>query len=400
MENHYNQGPNKFWVPDKAFPGFYLPSIQSILKLFGLPHNIPLILQEAEDHSGLDSKISRTQMYKMVSKGISWEHRESFLGFCRQILPMDFDVGEMAETFSRSYAAGSNAGAWIAALQGYSQTEAYSFDLPVIEFMRGRAETDLAFLESSKSNKIGKKDHIIQVEWLADFVSKNTLVDIDVIQKAIQAHSKIIYPGDYSRLEEGDYLNIFRFNFSLEADFYLSIVTIYDLAMHAQFFGEAIKNNHSSFQKIAAKYVKSKNIRNLFEGALDTIRCQNLDPENKPVSWGALADHIDTSDPHNLMNKWRRGKERPAPYTLSSLINNVDCPKTQAEKFITAQNTKASIALDKLLSGWGSAGEELLNELDHLNIQIAEEQMNDLIKEVVGGLDKFYETYSYRNDKR
>ena len=401
MENHCNQTREKFRVPDQSFSSFYLPSIKYIFRLLKLPHNLPLQLKAAEDYYNINTKLTINLRNKMVRGGISYKHRETYLNFVRQIIgSRDFDENVMEELLSRSYGVGSNAGAWLAALECYSQTKCLELSLPVIEFIRNRAEVDLAFLESSKSNGIGKKDEHTQYKWMAAFVSKNTLVDNDVIKTAVKTHSKITSPGDYSRFKKRDWLNILRFNLSFEADFYLSAIATYDLAIHSYFFGGSREANQPYFLEISQKYSKTKNIRNLFEGLLDTIRWQNTIQKNTPLAWNALAQCIETSDPHNLMNKWRSGKELPSSYKFSSFINKLDVPADEIEKFIVEQYMEISITLDTLLFEWTSTGKELLNELEQLNIHITNIELEGLIKEVIARLEKHYLAVSCQNSKR
>jgi len=401
MEIYGKQAPEKFRVPDKSFPSFYLPSIKSIFKRLKLPHNLPLQLKAAEDYYDINCKLTINLRNKMVRGGINYKHRETYLNFVRQIIgPKGFDTKVMEEIFSGSYGVGSNAGAWLVALEGYSQTKALKLSLPVMEFIRNRAESDLAFLESSKSNGIGKKDDHAQYEWMAAFVSKNTLVDNDVIKKAVETHSKTISPGDYSSFKKSDWLNVLRFNLSFEADFYLSAIAIYDLAIHSYYFGRLRKANQPYFLEISEKYSKIKIVRNLFEGLLDILRRQNTSQANKPLAWNSLAQYIETSDPHNLMNKWRRGKELPSSYLFSSFIDKLDFPEDEVEKFIIKQYMQISIALDSLVSEWASTGKKILNELEQQSIQVNQEELDDLIREVINGLEKYYEAFSCQNSKK
>ena len=401
MENHCNQAREKFRVPDQSFSSFYLPSVNSIFKRLKLPHNLPLQLKAAEDYYDIDSKLTINLRNKMVYGGISYKHRETYLNFVQQIIrPKDFDKNVMGELLSRSYGVKSNAGAWLAALEGFSQTRALELSLPVIEFIRNRAEADLAFLESSKSNGIDKKDEHTQYKWMAAFASKNTLVDNGVIKTAVKTHSKITSPGDYSRFKKHDWLNILRFNLSFEADFYLSAIATYDLAIHSYFFGGSREANQPYFLEISQKYSKTKNIRNLFEALLDAIRWQNTVQKNTPLAWNALAQCIETSDPHNLMNKWRSGKELPSSYKFSSFINKLDAHENEVEKFIVEQYMEISIALDTLLLEWTSTGEGLLDELEQLNIHITNIELEGLIKEVIARLEKHYVAVSCQNGKR
>jgi len=406
MEKGCTQNPGKFRVPDMSFPGFYLPSAQSVFKRFKLPHNLPLVLNAAEDYYGLDSKLSRSQKYKMVRGGINQKHSESFRGFVQAILGKsklhDFEEGEMAKTFTTAYGLGSNAGTWLAMVQCFSQTKAFELSSPVIDFISSRAKTDLAFLENAKSNGVGKKGHVAKVEWMTDFVSNNTLVDNNVINKAVETHSKIISPADCSCFDKADYFNILRFNFSFEVDFYFSAIAIYDLALHS-YIGEQKEANQSRFLDISAKYSK-KNARNFFEGLLDELRYQNSEQENKPLSWYALEQylkpHLGKSDPHTVMKKWKEGKELPSSYVFSLFMKGLSFPEDDVDTFIVDQYASIAIALDTLLSEWLSMGMKILNELNQLNIQVVEGELGDLIREVIGGLDKYYEAFNYHNGKK
>jgi len=402
--NNCKQKLEKFKVPDKSFASFYLPSCHSIFKRFKLPHNLPLMLSAAESWYGFDSKISRSDKYKMVGEGISPKHRASYLSACQQILGSrcidKCTEKKLVGVLRRSYMVESNAGAWLGALQGFSQSRGnQELTSPLINFIRNRAEIDLAFLENSKAKGMSKKGNFVLFEWLGDFISQNTLVNNDVIKKAVEAHSKITSPTDYSRLGKVDFLNILRFNFSFEVDFYLSAIAIYDLWLHSFYEGEKGVDD-LFFLDVSMRYSKQNGVRNIFEGLLDALRWKNINQVNEPLSWHALAQHIDTLDPHNLMNKWRSGKELPSSSRFSSFINEVDFPKYEVGKFIAMEYMSISIAFDALISDWSSKGKSMVKELEQLHIQITEEELDDLIGEVVCGLSKYYEAFGHLGAKK
>jgi hypothetical protein len=357
-----------------------------VLKLLGLPHNLPLVLKTIEEQYGIESNLTRSNKYKMVSSGISSKHRKSYLNLIKQVLPDDFEYSSELDNFvMRSHSVNSNAGIWLCSIGGYSYSDGpyQDLDQPVIDFIVDRALRDLEFLEKSKKRKISHEDVITQAEWLCDFINSNMLVSEETVGNYLNLVRKVDSSKDSTKIVIKDVHAILLFNISIEIDFYLSALVRYDTSIRRVF---PKLNLEQTYQDILLKYVHVDEIRTVIESLLYSLK----DCYEGELSWNDLADNINCSEPRNVLNKWRAGKETPSRQHIYTLIKNSSITSDE-EKFVLDQYFKISILFDKLVKKWINMVNETSLKCD---VDIDDHNRKHLINSVFFQVKHYYESHS------
>jgi hypothetical protein len=388
-----HQKSENFRVPDESFPSLYLPSTHDVFKLLGLPHSLPLMLQAVENQYELESNLTRSIKNKMVTTGVSSKHRDTYYNFVKQVLPNGFlsKESELTDILHRSNNVASNAGAWLNTIEGYCHSKGRFQDLdqPLIDFIENRAYKDLRFLETSKKRQISLEDFITQTRWVCEFISLNTIVPKETIDKYSGSVSKRQTAEGYSSFEHEDVLNILRFNISCEIDFFFSATATYDSSINRTF---PELNLNQNYQKVLLKYAQEDDIRTITE----SILCVMKDYYEPSLSWSSLASYLNCAEPKTMLNKWRKGKEIPSNYQFSRLIENVNLD-SDLERFVIYQYFKASVMFDRLIAKWLKLTEKVSLEFKPLNIIINDDDRKGLIKRIFLQVENYYDSFEIEN---
>ncbi|PKH90151.1 hypothetical protein CXF76_17795 [Pseudoalteromonas sp. 78C3] len=395
---------NKVKFIEQVSPSFYLPPLSEFYTLIGFIKNKKQLFEFFETTYKTPLKLSQSSRYDLFNKGVGLRSIGKIVHWIKLI---PFPLAKLLNRrllvkARRSDRAGSNAGEWYSALNGfkcssfyYSDINKNEFDL-LFNFIEHRCNIEVSFLlDIKKEVKAGKlKSLDMEAAWKTQYplwehnpyIPKGTIEDMG---KLALLHSQ------KKSLSEKQKLTFFEGYFYLIFDFYLEAITHYEVGCRIAYGSskEKIENQLGMITNAINAYATDETINTCFSGMLKELK-EAVSELVGDTGYRQLASFIEIEEaaPHqsaeslenrqyNQFKDWRKGINLPSDKKLTVFLDNLDTYANASSGYLTFDMCKIVMAVDKLIA------EKLAQTKNETATQ---EEIEIIIKKVLSNIPSYY----------
>lgn len=394
---------NKVKIEDFKSPSFYLPPINKVFALLDFMTNQKQLIDLFENTYETPLNISRTNKYAFFKQGVGLRTVSKIVSWLKMI-PFPFEqlaTKKMMAKIIRSNKAGSNAGGWLAGINGFQtsfkrfgKTE-HEFTL-LFNFIEQRCNTEVDLLLRIKADiKAGKLNRAnITDVWEAQKPLWNASSCIPM--SAIDSFSEIMTMHQQKvKLSEQQTLTFIESYLYMYLDFFLEAITHHEIGYRIHFGAnqEKIEKELGMITKAIHAYSTQENIKTCFAGTLQEFKDIVSDLVGK-TGYRKLASFIEIEESessvsfesiedkqYNQLKDWRNGVNLPSSIKLTAFLQNLDDYANSDSGLLTFDICRITMGVDKLVK-------DILDQTKHESCNRVDVEV--LIKKVLSNITNYY----------
>lgn len=308
----------KYYMDLPDYPSWFLPAPHRVAELLGIPATINGFLKYMDIPVG--DYLQKDALFNYQKSGVGKGVYHQIKHFTQEICgsaPAP-SLGQ-ARIVKNSMKLRSNAALWQSLLRVMSADPLQLNKNPVMAYIEERAQADLRLRRDVIEQKIDKDDVGESLSFTHSFILDHTLIRPDLLSHFEKVCLKVKASTDEGNLIELLETGV-RFNSTLYADFYLSLLACFEIWRSDLFSGANCNGQSGSFLSLIVNQYYENEHKTFFESWLDILKDELGHETNSRSTWQALAQSISLSKKGNKdsdasyeerqrqqMKDWRRG---------------------------------------------------------------------------------------------